>query len=228
MLWARSRRRRATSCRYFQLTSFQRAGKLLHRGRERYVFLSRRTAPFVRAQCVRNTAVFLWDYLVTLDMEVNYVWGHKLSMASGLFILNRYTNLLITILELIEQAPFETPQVKSSILTLFSSRQLTRMSPEVCLSYYFPSEADELNLDCTAALRSYAYYSRCWSLPRSLWPASVLSHPGRFRLSSSVVSRSICSAPCIRYVVTRLASGNGGATTGLGSALRQLGQHPPL
>lgn len=67
--------------------------------------------------------MFLWDYLVTLDMEVNYVWGQKLSAASGLFILNRYTNLLITILELIEQAPFETPKVEESLtLTLCFSR----------------------------------------------------------------------------------------------------------
>lgn len=104
--------------------------------------------------------MFLWDYLVTLDMEVHYVWGQKLSAASALFILNRYTNLLITILELIEQAPFETPQVKSSTFTLCSSRQLTRI-PEVSLSSFPPFEADELNLHCTAALRSYAYYSRC-------------------------------------------------------------------
>lgn len=79
----------------------------------------------MRTERIRNAALFLWDYLVTLDMEVNYVWGQKLSAASGLFILNRYTNLLITILELIEQAPFETPQVESYILTLWSLRRLT-------------------------------------------------------------------------------------------------------
>lgn len=58
-----------------------------------------------------STALFLWDYFATLDREVGYVWGQKLSAASILFISNRYVNLLITILELIEQAPFQTPEV---------------------------------------------------------------------------------------------------------------------
>ncbi|KAL1938795.1 hypothetical protein VTO73DRAFT_11175 [Trametes versicolor] len=100
-------------------------------------------ANFVRGNyfTVAARALFLWDYLVTLDMEVNYVWGQKLSAASGLFILNRYTNLLITILELIEQAPFETPQRYASC--------------------YSPFDPDELKPEHTAALRSYAYCSQC-------------------------------------------------------------------
>ncbi|RPD79339.1 hypothetical protein L226DRAFT_455307, partial [Lentinus tigrinus ALCF2SS1-7] len=59
---------------------------------------------------VAARALFLWDYFVTLDREIEYVWGQKLSAASVLFISNRYVNLLITILELIEQAPFQTPE----------------------------------------------------------------------------------------------------------------------
>ncbi|KAI0718357.1 hypothetical protein C8T65DRAFT_638704 [Cerioporus squamosus] len=69
-------------------------------------------ATFVQGQyySVGARALFLWDYFVTLDREVEYVWGQKLSAASLLFILNRYVNLLITVLELIEQAPFQTPE----------------------------------------------------------------------------------------------------------------------
>lgn len=97
--------------------------------------------------------MFLWDYLVTLDMEINYVWGQKLSAASGLFILNRYTNLLITILELIEQAPFETPQVRFSALALCSLRQLTRIL-EVCLSFCLPfQELTSALYSCTPVIR---------------------------------------------------------------------------
>ena len=58
-----------------------------------------------------SSALYLWDYFATIDREVEYVWGQKLSAASVLFISNRYVNLLITILELVEQAPFQTPKV---------------------------------------------------------------------------------------------------------------------
>ncbi|KAI0777519.1 hypothetical protein BD413DRAFT_181425 [Trametes elegans] len=55
-------------------------------------------------------ALFLWDYFVTLDREVEYIWKKRLSAASILFILNRYVNLGVSILEVIEQAPFQTSQ----------------------------------------------------------------------------------------------------------------------
>lgn len=58
--------------------------------------------------------LFLWDYFITLDREVEYIWKSRFSAASGLFFLNRYLNLLITILELIVQAPFLTPEVRLS------------------------------------------------------------------------------------------------------------------
>ena len=61
----------------------------------------------------RAQALFIWDYLATFDSEVQYVWGQRLSAATILFIVNRYVNLLITILELIEQAPFQTPEVRA-------------------------------------------------------------------------------------------------------------------
>ncbi|RPD65252.1 hypothetical protein L227DRAFT_583266 [Lentinus tigrinus ALCF2SS1-6] len=75
-------------------------------------------ASFVQGQyySVAARALFLWDYFVTLDREIEYVWGQKLSAASVLFISNRYVNLLITILELIEQAPFQTPEVMVRVL----------------------------------------------------------------------------------------------------------------
>ncbi|KAI0711554.1 hypothetical protein C8Q76DRAFT_785329 [Earliella scabrosa] len=67
---------------------------------------------FVRGQyfTVAARALFLWDYFVTLDREIEYVWGSRFSAATALFLLNRYLNLVITILELIVQAPFLTPQ----------------------------------------------------------------------------------------------------------------------
>lgn len=69
-------------------------------------------ANFVRTNymSVSSRVVFLWDYCVTFDEEVRFFWGGKLSPATILFMINRYVNLLITILELLEQAPLQTPQ----------------------------------------------------------------------------------------------------------------------
>ncbi|KAI0646125.1 hypothetical protein C8Q79DRAFT_648169 [Trametes meyenii] len=81
-------------------------------------------ASFVKGNyiSVAARALFLWDYLITLDCEIRYVWGKRLSAASFLFIVNRYANLLISILELIEQAPFQTkyscPPVVRSLQSL--------------------------------------------------------------------------------------------------------------
>ncbi|KAH9896665.1 hypothetical protein C8Q73DRAFT_821813, partial [Cubamyces lactineus] len=95
---------------------------------------------------VAARALFIWDYLATFDSEVQYVWGQRLSAASILFIVNRYVNLLITILELVEQAPFQTP--------------------EVCLPYVRVLQS--LLISATfivalfASLRVYAIWSRDW------------------------------------------------------------------
>ncbi|RDX46707.1 hypothetical protein OH76DRAFT_1420098 [Lentinus brumalis] len=88
-------------------------------------------------------ALFLWDYFVTFDREVEYVWGQKLSAASLLFILNRYVNLLITILELIEQAPFQTP----ASLLIFAT---------------FIVAVSNLRESVFVTLRVYATWSRDW------------------------------------------------------------------
>lgn len=56
--------------------------------------------------------LFLWDYLVTLEDEIEYVWGRRVTVATVLFMFNRYVNLLITMLEIMEQASFQTAQVR--------------------------------------------------------------------------------------------------------------------
>lgn len=55
--------------------------------------------------------LLLYDYLVTLDREVQLIWGHQLSITSVLFMANRYLNIIIAILELFQQGKFNTNQV---------------------------------------------------------------------------------------------------------------------
>ncbi|KAI0367208.1 hypothetical protein BV20DRAFT_950669 [Pilatotrama ljubarskyi] len=103
---------------------------------------------------VAARALFLWDYFVTFDREVQYVWSQKLSAASGLFIVNRYVNLVITILELIEQAPFQTPQPESPP-TRCSCPSVVRVLQSLLIFATFI-------VALFASLRVYAIWSRDW------------------------------------------------------------------
>ncbi|KAI0937649.1 hypothetical protein AcV5_000436 [Taiwanofungus camphoratus] len=77
---------------------------------------------------VAARALFVWDYAITLDQEVQHVWGRPLSMSTCLFFLNRYLNLLVTILELIEQAPFQTNKRSNSVLPHSHDSELLMLS----------------------------------------------------------------------------------------------------
>ena len=56
--------------------------------------------------------LFLYDYLMTLEDEIRYVWSRKFTAASVLFMINRYVNLMITVLEFFEQSPIQTDKVR--------------------------------------------------------------------------------------------------------------------
>ncbi|KAI0658988.1 hypothetical protein C8Q70DRAFT_1067441, partial [Cubamyces menziesii] len=105
---------------------------------------------------VAARALFIWDYLATFDSEVQYVWGQRLSAATILFIANRYVNLLITILELIEQAPFQTPEVRApSCRTRAICPPVVRVLQSLLISATFI-------VAVFASLRVYAIWSRDW------------------------------------------------------------------
>ena len=59
--------------------------------------------------------LFLWDYLITLGDEVEYFWGRRLTAANALFLLNRYINLVITIMQFFSTAFFQTAHVSSHL-----------------------------------------------------------------------------------------------------------------
>ncbi|KAJ3012698.1 hypothetical protein NUW54_g1796 [Trametes sanguinea] len=120
---------------------------------------------------VAARALFIWDYLATLDREIEYVWGQRLSAASGLFVVNRYVNLLITLLELVEQAPFQTPKVFLVRPTALASTERQRRA--------------------FATLRVYAVWSRDW---RPALPVLVLA-------LMTPVSNLVASVQSIREVL---------------------------
>lgn len=80
-------------------------------------------ANFVRSNYfnLSSRVVFLWDYCITFDDEVRYVWGARLTPATALFMVNRYVGLVITILEFLEQAPVQTAQSCGPFIRLIQS-----------------------------------------------------------------------------------------------------------
>lgn len=58
-----------------------------------------------------SAALFIWDYIITLDKEVRYVWGRKPTFATILFMVNRYVNLSAVVFQLFSQATFQRPEV---------------------------------------------------------------------------------------------------------------------
>ncbi|KAJ8473889.1 hypothetical protein ONZ51_g7565 [Trametes cubensis] len=117
-------------------------------------------------QGARAQALFIWDYLATFDSEVQYVWGQRLSAATILFIVNRYVNLLITILELIEQAPFQTPEVSAITTCVPMSTGVQTVDGSSCPPVVRVLQS--LLISATfivavfASLRVYAIWSRDW------------------------------------------------------------------
>ncbi|RPD70653.1 hypothetical protein L226DRAFT_222885 [Lentinus tigrinus ALCF2SS1-7] len=41
--------------------------------------------------------MFIYEYILTLDLEVEYFWESRLTAATVLFFGNRYTNILISV-----------------------------------------------------------------------------------------------------------------------------------
>ncbi|KAL4243441.1 hypothetical protein ABKN59_001179 [Abortiporus biennis] len=61
----------------------------------------------VSMNTVAAGGLLLYDYLLTLDEEIKYVWKRKKTGISILFILNRYTSLVNSLLVFLEHIAWE-------------------------------------------------------------------------------------------------------------------------
>ncbi|TFK88270.1 hypothetical protein K466DRAFT_547390, partial [Polyporus arcularius HHB13444] len=63
------------------------------------------------------SALFLYEYLLTFDLEVEYFWRSRLTRATALYFANRYTNVALAITNVIELVvKTESDQVTFSVL----------------------------------------------------------------------------------------------------------------
>ncbi|EKM56875.1 uncharacterized protein PHACADRAFT_254235 [Phanerochaete carnosa HHB-10118-sp] len=95
---------------------------------------------------ISSRVLFLWDYCITFDDEVQYVWKGKWTPATFIFLINRYVNLVITILELFEQISFQTSQSCSPFVRLLQSLLVLALFIVAAFT----------------ALRVYAIWNRDW------------------------------------------------------------------
>ncbi|EKM56876.1 uncharacterized protein PHACADRAFT_27649 [Phanerochaete carnosa HHB-10118-sp] len=119
--------------------------------------------------------LFLWDYCVTLEDEIRYVWGCRMTAAMLLFMINRYVNLAITVMEIMDQAPFQTLQdlVRGSwneqLRTVCSSlADIAGPCPLHCCS-------GSDNIPVFASLRIYAIWDCSWRLALSVLVLALIS-----------------------------------------------------
>ncbi|KAI0083633.1 hypothetical protein BDY19DRAFT_910454 [Irpex rosettiformis] len=57
-------------------------------------------------------ALYIYDYALTLPLEIQYVWWHECSVTSILFLVNRYAMLCYTALEVVEFVPWTSTSVQ--------------------------------------------------------------------------------------------------------------------
>ena len=74
-------------------------------------------------------AVLLFEYLITLDREVHFAWGHQLSWARTLFLLNRYLSILEYLFVLGPILPTTNDFVSTSSSSSFIRRLVLTPSP---------------------------------------------------------------------------------------------------
>ena len=74
----------------------------------------------------RFLAFVTYDYFITLDEEVKLFWNRKLSVASALFLINRYLVLILRLCNLIGFAPM--PDHVRRFLCLLSFDTTSKMA----------------------------------------------------------------------------------------------------
>lgn len=111
--------------------------------RRRYVFLCLCGLLYI-ANIVFFVALYLYEYFLTLSKEVQCVWRRKLSVASILFILNRYVvlcNRMIRLVQAVSWAGFT--ETEADRVSPMYFRVVHELTIARCLcpssSFHYPS-----------------------------------------------------------------------------------------
>ncbi|PIL30359.1 hypothetical protein GSI_07544 [Ganoderma sinense ZZ0214-1] len=103
------------------------------------------------------TTLYMYEYLLTIDYEVELFWRRKFTGASALFFLNRYLRLWFYIAQLIFWASLSSPVRRSTCLPVVV----------VLIRATIPSRA-------FSGLRMFAISSKNWSLSIIVFALSIV------------------------------------------------------
>ncbi|KAH9846946.1 hypothetical protein C2E23DRAFT_946664 [Lenzites betulinus] len=106
-------------------------------------------------------ALIFYDYAITLDREVTFVWGKRFTGATALFILNRYLSLLKYPIYIVNQLPLSDKVVPScTIVSIYS--MVAQILPYIVWAAF-------------SALRVYAITGQNWKAALAVvLPGSLL------------------------------------------------------
>jgi hypothetical protein len=76
----------------------------------------------------RATALYSYEYIITLEQEINHIWAKKWSLTTLIFVVNRYMAFLVAILN----APWTVNDTVSIILSIPFRSYRARVSDIGC------------------------------------------------------------------------------------------------
>ncbi|TCD68167.1 hypothetical protein EIP91_011445 [Steccherinum ochraceum] len=103
---------------------------------------------------VAARSLFIWDYVITFSKEVRYVWGRKPTIATVLFMVNRYVNLSVTVFQLFSQASSQRAERYCFISTSICKVVVRFVQAQITVSL--------LVFALFFSLRIYATWGRDW------------------------------------------------------------------
>ena len=53
--------------------------------------------------CIHTLAWYCYEWLVTLDLEINHIWARKWTLSTFTFVVSRYSTLFYVILQLLPE-----------------------------------------------------------------------------------------------------------------------------
>jgi hypothetical protein len=79
----------------------------------------------------RTTALYSYEYIVTLDQEINHIWTKRWSLSTLIFAVNRYVALILELYPALAQLTGRTVSIKPYSLLYVCQAYLSNYFLEV-------------------------------------------------------------------------------------------------
>ncbi|KAI0832516.1 hypothetical protein BC628DRAFT_1414807 [Trametes gibbosa] len=148
-----------------------------------YISRRRANASFLETCCDMATfALILYDYAITFDREVAFVWGTRFTGATALFMLNRYLALLKYPIYIVNQVPLSDERYLRLSVQYVTLTDIEAIFSCTIVSIY-GMVAQILPYIVWAAFSSLRVYAICG---QSWKAAFAVALPGSFLFASNI------------------------------------------